>query len=186
MTAIFKYFNNMVPLTQGDILELNKILFSIELVKGQKFLEYGHVSDRIGFIEDGLLEMSFVEDGTEKMLDFLFPNSFATDYLSFLLVKPSELQIAALKNSRLTCFKKEDLDRLYDSNTKFQKIGRLMAEKYYIDFIQRLRINHLPPKERYEMLVNNAPEFIQQIPQYKLASLIGVSAEWLSKLRAKK
>lgn len=186
MITLFKYFNSIVSLTPKDEIELNNILCTIELSKGEKFLDFGDISDRIGFVEDGLLEMSIIEDGTEKMLDFLFPSSFATDYLSFLLVKPTELQIMALKNSKLTCFKKEDLDRLYDSNIKFQKIGRIMAEKYYIEFVQRLRINHLPPKERYEMLIKNAPEFIQHIPQYKIASFIGVSAEWLSKLRAKK
>lgn len=185
MSNIFKYFNDITSLTEKEIIEFNDILYSIELVKGDRFLKYGNVSERIAFIEDGLLEMTFIENGDEKMLDFLFSNSFATDYLSFLLVKPSELQITALNNSKLTCFKKEDLDRLYDSNIKFQKIGRVIAEKYYIEFVQRLRMNHLPPKERYETLRKNFPEFIQQIPQYKIASYLGVSAEWLSKLRAK-
>jgi len=187
MPNIFKYFNDIVSLTEKEITEFKDILYPIELTKGDKFLKYGQISKRIAFIEDGLLEMTFVEDNYENMLDFLFPNSFAVDYLSFLLDKPSNnIQITALENSKLMCFKKEDLERLYDSNIKFQKIGRIIAERYYIAFVQRLRTNHLPPKERYETLRKNFPEFIQQIPQYKIASFLGVSAEWLSKLRAKK
>jgi CRP-like cAMP-binding protein len=186
MPNIFKYFNDIIPLSEKEILEFNDILYPIELAKGDYFLKYGKISKKIAFIEEGLLEMTFIEEGSENMLDFLFPNSFASDYLSFLLDKPSNIQITALKNSKLMCFKKEDLNRLYDSNIKFQKIGRIIAERYYIEFVQRLRMRHLPAKERYEMLRKNFPEFIQRIPQYKIASFLGVSAEWLSKLRARK
>jgi len=186
MPNIVKYFNDITPLTEKEIIELKDILYPIELAKGDNFLLYGQTSKKIAFIEEGLLEMTFIEDGTENMLDFLFSNSFATDYLSYLLDKPSNLQVTALQKSKLMCFKKEDLDRLYDSSINFQKIGRIIAERYYITFVQRLRTNHLPPKERYEILRKNFPEFIQQIPQYKIASFLGVSAEWLSKLRGKK
>lgn len=186
MINIFKYFNAIIPLSEEEILEFNEILRPVNLAKGDSFLKYGETSNRIAYIEEGLLEMTFVEGDAENILDFFFPNSFVSDYLSFLLEKPSELQITALKDSKLMCFEKDDLDRLYDSNIKFQKIGRIITERYSIEFAQRLRTNHLPPRKRYEMLRTNFPELIQQIPQYKIASFLGVSAEWLSKLRAKK
>jgi hypothetical protein len=44
----------------------------------------------------------------------------------------------------------------------------------------------LPPKERYEKLVSTSCELILEIPQYLIASYLGISPEWLSKLRAKK
>ena len=186
MPNILDYFNEIVPLSEKEIMDFKSILYPVELAKGDTFLKYGQKSDRIGFIEDGLLEMTIIKDDTENMLDFLFSNSFASDYLGFLLNTTSNTQITALRKSKLMCFKKEDLDILYNSSIRFQKIGRVIAERYYISFVERLRINYLPPKERYEILRSNFPEFIQQIPQYKIASFLGVSAEWLSKLRAKK
>ena len=186
MTGIFKYFNDITPLSEKESLELEEILFQIELAKGDDFLRPGQISKRIAFIDEGLLEMTIIDNGSEKMLDFLFPNSFTSDYLSYLLNEPSNTKVTALKSSKLMCFKKEDMDRLYDSSIRFQKIGRVIAERYYIEFLQRLRMQYLPPKERYEKLRKKYPEFIQSIPQYKIASFLGVSAEWLSKLRTLK
>lgn len=186
MADIFKYLNEIVPLIDSEITDFNSVIRTMSLKKGDIFLDYGKVCTEIAFIQDGILEMIYNDGTTEKMLDFLFQNSFATNYVSFLLAKPSEIQIRAIKDSNLLCIDKKSLESLYDKNIKFQKIGRLIAENYYIEFAERIRSQFLSPKDRYEKLQNEYPELIQQIPQYKIASYLGVSAEWLSKIRSKR
>lgn len=186
MADIIKYFNEIVPLTELQVLELQSILQSVSINKGDVYLGYNEKSDKIAFIEEGLLEMTMNEDGNERIIDFLFPNSFATDYLNFLLNNPSEIQITAIKDSKLLCFEKDSLAELYEKDIYFQKIGRKIAEKYYIEFVQRLRALNLPAMERFKMIIKSNPNLFQQVPQYKVASFLNISAEWLSKLRAKK
>jgi hypothetical protein len=81
---------------------------------------------------------------------------------------------------------KNSLENLYEKNIKYQKIGRIMAEKFYLEFAERIRIQTLSPKFKYDKMCIENSEFIQQIPQYKIASYLGVTPEWLSKLRSKK
>ncbi len=186
MENILAFLNNIAPLSEEEISEIKKVVYQVELAKGERFLSYGETEKRIGFMEDGLLEMTFVENNSETIIDFLFPGDFACDYLSFLSAKPSDTQIEAIRKAKLFCFDKSNLDRLYGSSINFQKIGRIIAENYYVEFAQRLRTQHLSPKQKYERLQQHYPKFIQEIPQYKIASYLGVSAEWLSKIRAKK
>lgn len=185
MTSFFKYIDQIVLLSEEEKYELSNHLKPVSLNKGELFLDYNTICLKIAFIHEGLLEMLHTDDHSEKTVDFFFSNSFATDYKSFLSAKPSETQIKALKKTQLLVIEKQSLDHLYDKNIKFQKIGRIIAEKFYLEFAERIRMQSLPPKFRYEKLCFENPELIQQIPQYKIASLLGVTPEWLSKLRSK-
>lgn len=187
MQNLIEYFNKIVPLSTQQQLDIQSILQADFIKKRETFLDYSQCSDKIAFIESGLLEMTMMgEDGNEKIIDFLLPNSFATDYLNFLLDNLSEIKITAIQDAKLLCFRKKDLNELYEKDITFQKIGRIISEKYYIEFVQRLRTHNLSAKERYELIKRNNPDLIQQVPQYKIASFLNVSAEWLSKIRAQK
>lgn len=183
LSPVIKVLNHIVSLTEEDKELFGSRLKSVDLKKGEHFLSYGQSANLLGFVEEGLLEMLVSENDDEKMLDFIFANSFATDYACFLQNKAAETRITAIKPTKLLVISKASLEELYDANERFQKIGRLIAEKYYIAFVQRLRSMHLGPKERYNQLKEDYPEMIQQIPQYKIASYLNVSAEWLSKLK---
>ena len=186
MSDIIQYLNTIVQLSAEESEEFSSSLNPLWLKKGEVFLEYGRISSRIAFIQEGILEMTYSDGSNEKILDFLLPNSFATNYESFLLNSPSEVQISAIKESSLLCFEKSSLEKLYNKSVNFQKIGRILAEKYYLDIIDRIRSQYQTPKIRYDKLRQTNPEVIQQIPQYKIASYLDVTPEWLSKLRSKK
>lgn len=185
MNDFIIYLNNIVSLNQNQINHVQSKLSETTLKSGETFLELSDKNDKIAFIQQGLLEMTIYDDGEDKTIDFLFPNEFAVDYLNFLLDKPSEIEIRALKPSKLICIRKKDLHRLYEKDIQFQKIGRILAEKYYIDFVQRLRNGTLSAKERFNLLFKEKPYWFNEIPQYKIAAYLNISPEWLSKLRAK-
>jgi CRP-like cAMP-binding protein len=186
MADILKYLDHIVPLTETQSSAFKKILNPLSLKKGDTFMDYNQKADKIAFVEEGLLEMTICEDGNERVIDFLSPGSFAADYLNFLQNNLSEIKITALANSQLMYFSKDALANLYESDIVFQKIGRIMAEKYYVEYVQMLRRINMTAKERYEIMLRNSPDLIQQVPQYKIASFLNVSAEWLSKLRSKR
>lgn len=185
MTSILKYLDQIVLLSENEKNELSSHFKLVSLDKGELFLDFNDICSKIAFIQEGLMEMLHIDDFSEKTVDFFFSYSFATDYKSFLLSIPSETQIKALKKTKLLVLEKQALDNLYDKNIKYQKIGRIIAEKFYLEFAERIRLQTLPPKFRYEKLCVEHPELIQKIPQYKIASFLGVTPEWLSKLRSK-
>jgi CRP-like cAMP-binding protein len=123
--------------------------------------------------------------GSESIIEFLGPFEFVTDYISFLNQKPTDCNIEALRTSVLESINFYDLQKLYDHSPNFQKIGRLLAEQNFIRFGERIKSQSLPPRERYRLLCENT-KLIQDVPQYMIASYLGVSAEWLSKIRSKR
>ena len=185
MNNIFEYINEIVKLSDDEVTELLCHFKPVSLEKGAVFISHGKICSKIAYVQNGLLEMIYMENNSEKIVDFFFSNSFVTDYKSFLSSKPSETQIKTLKKTELLVLEKHSLESLYEKNIKYQKIGRIIAEKFYLEFAERIRIQSLSPKIRYNKMYFENSEFIQQIPQYKIASYLGVTPEWLSKLRSK-
>jgi hypothetical protein len=123
--------------------------------------------------------------GNDKIIEFLGASQFITDYVSFLNQTATDCDIVALQDSVLESIKHSDLQKIYEHSSNFQKIGRLLAEQNFIKFAERIKSQSIPPQERYKLLCENS-DLIQAVPQYMIASYLGVSAEWLSKLRAKR
>ncbi len=186
--------NDFVKLLNGYNVQLSKEEIDsiiscgtvMKLKKNEIFLDYGDSATKIAFVKSGILEMLMDVNDTEKIIDFICPHAIALDYLGFLLAKPSELQIKASTDSVILFFKKETLSQILNTKPTYRKIERLLTEKSHSELIQKIRWMYLPPKERYEIFMKKYPDIGQQIPQYKIASFLNVTPEWLSKIRASK
>ena len=187
MKDLLKTINSIVSLSDNENKQLQNALQPLTLKKGEVFLKQGTTVNQIALVASGSLEMFTIDAlGNERTLDFIFAQSFATDYVSYLNNTPSEMNIRALKKTEIYIIEKIELDALFDSSINFSKLGRVITEQFFTEFAKRIRDNFLPPEQRYHKLVEDKPEWIQEIPQYKIASFLGISAEWLSKLRSKK
>lgn len=185
--ALNEFFLKFVDFTEVELDQLQQLAKPDQIKKGEYLIKQGQVCDKLFFVSQGIFKLGYTnEAGEEIVLDFIFQNSFAVDYVSFLLQRPTELNIIAIKDSQLLSFDRKSIHTLYEKSIHFQKMGRLISEFYFIRFAERIKENSLPPKERYDKLVNTNGELIQEIPQYLIASYLGISPEWLSKLRAKK
>ena len=178
--------NTFVTLSKSELKAFNKILIPVDFKKNDFFLKQGQLVNQIAFITDGVFEMYKTDkEGNEISLDFIFPDSFATDYVSYLTHSTCEVGIRANKQSSALVFNRKDLDILLESSLQFQKLGRILSEQSFIGFAERIREGFLSPEERYQKILKEKPNWIQNIPQYKIASYLNISAEWLSKIRAK-
>ena len=185
-TNLITKIKSFVTLNQIELDELISCLIQIELKKGDNFLNIDQQSEKIGFVVNGILEMKIVSDGNEVSIDFFLPNAFVCDYVSFLSQEPSSTIITALKQTTLLTINRQNLENLYERSIQFQKLGRLISEHFYIDFAKRIRNRELSIQGRYNKLLKEKPQYLQEIPLYKIASFLGVSPEWLSKIRALK
>jgi CRP-like cAMP-binding protein len=187
MEFIRTYFDKFIRLTDD---EWNAFVGCIERMPCQKreqILAEGEVCDFIAFVGEGIFRFYYMDEGTEKVTAFFFPGDFVSNYRSFLTNQPSDHYIEAMKDAVIYKFKKSDLTRLYDQYPKIDRLGRLIAENLYLSVARRLdSFLYSTPEQRYSDLQNRNSKLLQEVPQYMLASYLGVKPETLSRIRGKK
>lgn len=184
MLEIRRYFERLLVLDEEEWKAMEQAFIRVEVSKKELVCEEGQVCDYIAFIESGLFRFYHIKDGNEKVTAFWFPSDFLSNYRSFISDQPSVHFIEAMEASTIWKLHKNDLEDLYKQYPNIDKLGRLMAEQLYIMVSQRLdNFLHDTPEERYLSLLKKGSRLIQDIPQYMLASYLGVSAETLSRIR---
>ena len=94
--------------------------------------------------------------------------------------------IDVLEDAELLSLNYEQMMMLYKNYPVFETFGRKIAEQLYVWISQRCTaLLLLTPEQRYLRMIENNSSLPQQIPQYMLATYIGVTPEHLSRLRKK-
>ncbi|WKN46338.1 Crp/Fnr family transcriptional regulator [Tunicatimonas pelagia] len=138
------------------------------------------------FLEKGLVRSYRVIDGKDITFYFFTAGEFAVDYESFLKESESSLFFEALVDCDYLEFSKSTIEALYDSFPAFERVGRIMAEQAYLSATSRVKeLQAESLQDRYLKLLARNPELFQQIPQYHIASYLGVKPQSLSRVRAK-
>ena len=104
---------------------------------------------------------------------------------SFFLQKSSYESIQALEDTVLHYVSYKDLQTMYEEFPEFNFIGRVLTEKYYTMSEQRLfAIRMQRATERYNYLMQNLPEIIKRVPAVYIASYLGITIEYLSRIKS--
>lgn len=182
--ALKDLFKSLAPFTDEELFEAQHLFTTILLKKEEFFSKAGRISDRIGFVQSGLLRSFFTINGKETTSFFQTADSIAVALASFLQMKPALENIQALESTELIVISRKDLLDLYNENWKWQQVGRIFIEQYYIKMEQRLIIlQSQSAQDRYEYFLQEYPELIQSVPLYYIASFLGMSPETLSRIR---
>jgi CRP/FNR family transcriptional regulator, anaerobic regulatory protein len=185
---IKSYYKETIPqMREEDWIALESKLSIQHLKKGQFLTRQGEISRTVSFINKGLVRLYYISDGREICTGFIAENEYISAYASFLTQSPSAENIEALEETEMINLSYDDMQALYKSNPVFETFGRKIAEMLFI-FIstQTANLLVLSPEERYQFLVDYQPFIIQRVPQYMIASFIGITPEHLSRLRKKK
>jgi CRP/FNR family transcriptional regulator, anaerobic regulatory protein len=155
-----------------------------DVARGGIVCHGGTVCTTVSFLVRGLLRSSFVGEARASTCDLWQEGEFATDYLSFLSGEPSTVDIVALTPSTLLVLTKTSLERLYDDVPGVDRLGRLIAERQFVAAATRTSgFLRATPEQRYRKLVEERPGLAERVPQYLLASYLGVTPESLSRIR---
>lgn len=123
-------------------------------------------------------------EGNEINTRFTQEDNFMVDFQSFLTQKPSHYYWQAMEDSTVLAFAFKDVQRLYASSSSWQKFGRLVAERVYLQLNERVEmLQFMSPEQRYVYLLETRPELFNQISQFHMASYLGIKPESLSRLR---
>ena len=158
----------------------------VEVPKGQEFISQGGLNDRLGVIVSGLMRAVEIIGGDDHTMMFFDAPCFVTEYVGFLRREPARFSIVALEDSRLYTWSYDDLQKMYSISIKGERLGRMIAEQVIAEVIDEVRSFRFDSAtERYEKLTATFPRLIQRVPQYMVASYLGVTPESLSRIRAR-
>ena len=157
----------------------------ISIKKKAFLLEQGQVCKFEGFVVEGCFRIFMIDKkGNENTLYFATQNWWLMDIDSFMNQKPSDLNIQALEDSKVLIISEEDKSTLYNSIPATEKLFRIMFQKSIVAWQRRLVRNHsLTAKERYFDFVENYPKIASKITDRQTASYLGITHEFLSKIK---
>lgn len=159
-------------------------LTSKYIPKKEFFVRQGETCRHIAFINEGLLRLFYSIEGEEHIRQFHFERSFCSEFQSFLTEKPALMSLQALEDTHLLLISHADLHHLFSLSREFEKLGRVLAEQAFIFVSQRFASILLEsPEERYQHLMAERPKVLQRVPQYMIASYLGITPEALSRIR---
>lgn len=176
----------------GQIISLSEAeqglideLFRPQLLRpGDYWLQEGQVCRYVAFIEKGLLRYTINHDGDELTYSFGKENNFASSYESFLDQSAATCAIQAIEPTLLRCASFDDLQRFYREVREGERFGRLVIEQVFLQTIKQLTGLYTNTSEhRYLSFMTHFRDIQQRIPQYYLASYVGVKPQSLSRIR---
>jgi CRP/FNR family transcriptional regulator, anaerobic regulatory protein len=155
--------------------------------KGGYFVKEGKTSLQMGFIELGQFQYySTTEQGEERTTYISLPNTFVASLLSYLTENPARENIKALTNAALWIIDKKDITALQNHIPAFKDFYIQLIE-WQICCIEKSKSDliTLTAEQRYEKVIKEEPELLQQVPLQYIASMLGITPRHLSRLRNK-
>jgi len=187
MMGLSEFLSSSADFSKEELEIIQSKFRPVTINKNEYFLQEGAVCHQVALILEGPLVLSQpMEHGSDVVLDFFVPGNLISDYYSYLKASPTVTNIKALKVASLMVINRADIEELLATILNFQKFARQLAEQSFLRLAEKVKQGGLPPSERYEWMLHNKPDIIRQFPQYMIASYLGMSPEWLSKLRGKK
>lgn len=187
-TGLAAFLSRRINVNDTEIEDFLKMFVSRTIRKKQLIVQPGFTAFKRFYITDGALR-SFVvnESGQEITIALAVQDWWITDYNSYIYQQPATLFVEALSNSVILELSFDDEQILKQLNPKFESFFRIIAERGLAAQQRRTIALHTQTAvQRYESFAMQYPQFLQEIPQYIIASFLGMSTEFLSKIRNNK
>lgn len=185
---LLDYFNKLIPLNSEEKRLVNDFFKPRLYRKRQYVLQEGDVCTQFYFVVRGCLRMYKIDEkGSTHVLQFAAENYWISDIGSFHGVKPSALNIDALEDTVVLQISRDDLISLYMQAPKFDRIFRVLSENSFTRLQERLLQNISSTAEgRYQSFLEVYPHLLNRLSQVQIAAFLGITPEFLSRLRNKR
>lgn len=188
MTELLKQnINKHITLSETEMDEFCHLFHNKTIKKKTFLLREGEVCDFEGFVAKGLFRVYHIDQsGFEQILYFAIENWWITDIDSFTNDRPSQLYIEALEDSEVLLITRKDKEYAYAKLPLIEKLFRVMTQKTHVA-LQRRMIDNLSKTadQRYMDFIEKYPNHYQRLTNLQIAAYLGISHEFLSKIRRK-
>lgn len=185
---IIEYARRVVPLDDEEANEFAASFREVKVKKRQFIVQPNFIVKNRNWVLEGAFRAYVVDDaGKDSTIAFAIEDWWITDYNSYILQKPATMFVVALEDSRILELPYEKEAMLKQRNHRFETFFRVRAERTAA-FMQQRIISNLTQsaEERYDQFIAQYPQIVQRVPQYALASYLGMTTEFLSRIRNKK
>ncbi|WNB18870.1 Crp/Fnr family transcriptional regulator [Marivirga arenosa] len=184
---LLQNIQELVPIKQEDVCLIEEAFKPVYLKKKDFYLRKHDRSNYMNFVADGCLKVySIGENDMEHILQFGIEGWWVNDLYSYLTETPSTLFIQAITDSVVLQIHRDRLNRLFDEVPMMDRFFRIKTQNGYVALQDRtIRNMSQAAEQRYIEFVNRYRDMEQQIPQYMIASYLGITPEHLSALRKK-
>lgn len=187
-SKIVEYINRFVSLTDEEAEQAIAAFKEVKVKKRQFIVQPNFVAKYRNYVLNGAFRAYVVDDnGQDHTIAFAIDDWWITDYNAYILQQPATMFVVALEDSLILQIDHQREQELKNSNHKFETFFRIRAERTAA-FMQQRIISNLTQtaEERFENYIQKYPLIVQRVPQYALASYLGMTTEFLSRIRNKR
>lgn len=183
---LLEYIQNYITLSDEETAFLISKLSYRKYLKGQYILQQGDISKTECFIVKGCTKMFYMDDaGQEHIIMFSVEDWWTSDLGSFISQTPSDFNVQCIEDTELIQFSHDTIEAIFETIPKMERFFRKIIEKAFVASQKRIIRNFsMTAKDRYLVFKQSYPEMEQRIPQYMIASYLGITKEFLSKIKS--
>jgi len=185
MNELIEYIKDDISVTDAIQEKINRISIKKEIQKGDIILSESSLKKQHIFVLNGCLRSFYrMDNGKEVTIQFAIKNWWIGDYITLYTANKSTLSIESLTNSEILFIAKAEMEQLYLDHPEFATFQRKNFEKHIATLQKRiLSLLTLTAAEKYNQFITEYSDFVQKIPNYQIASYLGITAESLSRIR---
>lgn len=186
ITPLINYINRIVHLTPEEELILTDKAVYRRYLKDQYIVQQGDVCKNVNFIVKGCTKaFHSTSDGVEHIVMFSIEDWWTSDIGSFTTQTPADYNVQCIENTELIQISYNNLQKLFVKIPKLERCFRIVTERAYASSLKRIVRNFSKTaKERYLIFKDSYPTLDSRIPQYMIASYLGITKEFLSKIKS--
>ncbi len=182
-TLLVDYFSQYITLSEEEVQLIKSEDIIREYKKNHVLLEEGQVAKVCFLVLKGCVKRYYLEDGEEKIMDFYTENDPIAP-VSYTSQEPSEYYLSCVEPCLISTGTEESTERFLAMFPRFVpifiKIGDSLTAKKQINYDSFKKSS---PKIRYQKLMETRPDLLNRVPQYMIASYLGIKPESLSRIR---
>ncbi|MGD1845404.1 MAG: Crp/Fnr family transcriptional regulator [Salibacteraceae bacterium] len=181
---LLQLLNTLVKLAPEEEALIANSFKLYTLPKGEFFLREGTVCRHVGFLATGLVRYFVLKNEEESTFEFTKEGDFIADYSSFNRKEKSNQNIEAIEDCELLIIDHEKLHHIFNHTPNGNHLGRLIVEhRFHVMVNQLLAVYMQTSEQRYQKFLAEYQDLTQRIPQYHIASFVGVKPPSLSRIR---
>ncbi len=179
-----QYFSRISPLSEAESKAIEENMVVKTFKKGAYLLKEGQISVDTYFILEGCIREFIVTDGEEKTTNFFTEEQWVISLNNFGPQSPTSHNLICVEDTIVSVGNERLAQVLFKQFPRFETISRAIVEADFAEQ-KKLLTSYLTdsPEQRYLKLLESRPDLFQRVPQYQLASYIGVKPESLSRIR---
>ncbi|GAB3330026.1 Crp/Fnr family transcriptional regulator [Larkinella ripae] len=187
MATLKQFLDTLSPISERTWQRVKRLFAETQLKKGDYFIAEGQFATQFAYVQSGVIR-GFYRDqqGTEYNKHFFVAPSIAGGYTSLITGRPNQIIQQALTDCELLQANYQTFTALYDTHPDLERVGRRFAERYFVEKERKeIEIVLLDAESRYRLFQESYPGLEQLIPQYHIASYLGITPTQLSRIRKK-